>query len=854
MGVLSSLTGDTVPFRWEFTHQRAFEDIKNKLQVWRDHKRKPLVYGEDAPPIWLITDASSTGISGVVAQGEDWKNANVAAFYSAKLDSAQQNYPVHELELFAGVESMLRHRDILQGAKFKWLTDHKALTHILKQPNLSGRQARWIEKIGEFDFEPVYIPGEENVLSDALSRIYSNDAKGTRRARSEYSYHDVVEGKHDPTMVTSVAFYVGKEALMASIPSTSTASTSAESSTDDVTIVGAVPRVETSAEFSKRFGRSNFVLHGPRERKEGGNTDTQPKPSSSTSSTTRKGPKKNSQATKGKGKQVEPVSNTTSDPEHAPGLGNAAPPNSSINPPPFSFNDVVRESISGIDLEKELKGQYSKDTVFKSIIDRPSEFRNFEVKNNLVYLIVGKERRLCIPHIAVRDRNVREIVIAEAHTLLAHLGYRKTLDYLRDHVWWKEMAKDTQAYCESCMRCKRTKPDNQRPYGLLNTMPIATRPWEAIGMDFVGPLTESKDRDASYDSITVVIDLLSAMVHLIPSRTTYTAIQVAELLFDRIYRLHGLPSFIVSDRDVWFTSRFWQRLHELIGTELRMSSAYHPQTDGATERANRTITQMIRQCVSPSQKDWVTRLPAIEFAINMAKSGSTGYSPFFLNYGRLPRSLIWNEPPSNEYPGVRIFAERQRLAIIAAHDSILAARVKQTRDANNKRRPAPFAVGDLVYLSTENLKFPKGLTRKLLPKFVGPYKITKAKGGDNFALELPPRLVKRGIHNGFHSSILRIHIPNDDRLFPGRLNDELFEINDDDLEWAADEIVSHAGKGSTAIFELKWKSGDITWLPYHQISQLHAMQAYLDLFGILDIKDLPRGTGSPPDDVQVEFA
>ncbi|KAI0352628.1 hypothetical protein OH77DRAFT_1408851, partial [Trametes cingulata] len=107
---------------------------------------------------------------------------------------------------------------------------------------------------------------------------------------------------------------------------------------------------------------------------------------------------------------------------------------------------------------------------------------------------------------------------------------------------------------------------------------------------------------------------------------------------------------------------------------------------------------MLRQCISPNQRDWVSKLPAIEFAINMARSDTTGYSPFFLNNGRMPRVMIWNDARKDEYPGVRAYAQRVKQAIMSAHDSILAARVKQTRDANRKRRPAPFVTGDLVYI------------------------------------------------------------------------------------------------------------------------------------------------------------
>lgn len=172
MGILSALTGDTVPFCWGFTEQRAFEDVKKIVQDARDHCRVPLDYSEGAPPVWMVTDGCATGISGLISQGDDWKTAKITAFYSAKLNSAQQNYPTHEIEMFAGIETMLRHKDILQGVKFKWVTDYKGLIHLLNQKNLSGRQARWLEKISSFDFEVVYVPGSENVVADALSRIY----------------------------------------------------------------------------------------------------------------------------------------------------------------------------------------------------------------------------------------------------------------------------------------------------------------------------------------------------------------------------------------------------------------------------------------------------------------------------------------------------------------------------------------------------------------------------------------------------------------------------------------------------------------------------------------------------------
>ena len=161
-------------------------------------------------------------------------------------------------------------------------------------------------------------------------------------------------------------------------------------------------------------------------------------------------------------------------------------------------------------------------------------------------------------------------------------------------------------------------------------------------MDFIGPLPESSDCNGTYDSIMVIIDLLTAMVHLVPSKMTYTAQNVAELVFDNVYKLHGLPQTIVSNRDVLFTLNFWKHLHSLLHTKLAMLSAYHSESDGAMERMNHTVTQMIRLCIGTNQQDWVAKLPAIEFAINLACSESTGYTPFFLNTEHMPKSFIFD--------------------------------------------------------------------------------------------------------------------------------------------------------------------------------------------------------------------
>lgn len=817
MGILSALTGEGTPFRWTFTEQRAFDEVRNIVEQARDLARVAIDYSPGAPPVNLVTDGCSIGIAGCISQGDDWRAAPVVTFYSAKLSSAQQNYAVHEIELLAGVETMVRYRHLLLGLKFRWFTDHKGLIYVLKQKGLTGRQARWLEKLSEFDFEVVYVPGEQNTLADALSRMYSDDRPGTVRAPSEYTLSDGAMSSIPVSMV-SMPLLVGAEAIADSLSiRTIVASDAPETG-----------RPETAREFSKRIKRVRLKLR-PESGQEGGK---KPETTETADSPRVETPDRAQGISSNLEEQVTQETLTE-------GL---------VNP---TLIEVVTSDDEGFDFPSCLKGRYSEDEFFKHVLEKPREFKNFEIKDGLVFLSREGGTALCIPRCSINGRSVREIIISHAHSILAHLGSQKTISYLRDQVWWKDMNRDITKYCETCSTCKRSKPDNQRPYGQLNPLSVPSRPWESIGIDFVGPLPLSKNRNGEYDMIAVIIDRLTSMVHLVPSRQDYKARDMAELVFAEVYRLHGLPKSIVSDRDTLFTSAFWTHLHRLIGVELKMSSAYHPQTDGATERANRTITQMLRQCVKPDQKDWVAKLPAVEFAINAARSDTTGYAPFFLNSGRMPRSLVWDKPSADEYPGVRTFAQKMHNAIMAAHDSIIEARAKQTRSANRQRRPAPFSEGDLVYVSTKNLAVPKGRARKLVPKYIGPYKVLRDFGNSSFRIELPANLKSRGLHDVFHASLLRIHAPNDDRLFPGRLDSQVEYLGGTEGEWMIERIKAHAGQGSGALFEVLWKSGDVTWLPYDQISKSTALEDYLESQGVQGIRSLPRGTGRPPQELEL---
>ncbi|KAG8725310.1 hypothetical protein FRC09_002672 [Ceratobasidium sp. 395] len=186
MGILTSRASLHKNWNWDGTAQRAFEETKEIVNKWRDHHRIAIDYSENALPINLVTDASLTGASGVLSQGENIETAKIAMFWSGKFTPTQQNYPVHTLELYAIKELLAKFQYQLYGTKFRIHTDNKSLINILTQKNLSGRQARWLEAMNQFNFTIIHIPGEENKVADALLRIYADEPEGSMPALSKY--------------------------------------------------------------------------------------------------------------------------------------------------------------------------------------------------------------------------------------------------------------------------------------------------------------------------------------------------------------------------------------------------------------------------------------------------------------------------------------------------------------------------------------------------------------------------------------------------------------------------------------------------------------------------------------------
>ncbi len=658
------------------------------------------------------SDASLVGTGGVLMQA-----GRVVAFTSYKFNDAERRYATGEQELLGLIRALQEWRCYLEGAKEVVLvTDHHPLTYLQSQKTLSRRQARWVQFLSRFNFQIVYRKGATNI-ADPLSRSPTH---------------------YGPDLCDGVLFRRPDTLEMGATASRSPAGTDPVSRQMEpsveaahvAAITGVCAEAPTVVAAVGQPGRG-LALVLTRSRLKSASGGGVPEPAG--------------EERREHGKQQRnPKAPSTSKPTSVAPSECARPNSHAHVENPSLFDDI--------------RAAYATDPKFTD----DHFLKGMQYKDGLWF--VGE--KVVVPNSPL----VRNRVMQEHHdnALAGHRGVAKTKELVERTFWWPNLREDITAYIQFCDACQRNKASNHKPYGFLTPHSIPGRRWQSVSSDMITKLPITVK---GHDSVLVFVDRLSKMVILIATTEQLNGQQFAYKWFKHVVSKHGWPEEIVSDRGPQYNNQFWRELTRLMRTTRNLSSAYRPQHNGQTERVNRVIEEVLRAYVKPDQTDWDEFLPAVEFAINNSWHESVHNTPFFLNYGQHPHLPSHTGLPS-KVPAAENYVRGIEKAVAEAKRCMRAAQDRMRHYANTNTPLLDVQPGQLVMLSTANLRRDQYGVRKLRPRWVGPFKVllVHEHRGAPVAVQLELPAAWTRIHNVFHVSLIkpyRAHPSQQPRIDPG---------------------------------------------------------------------------------------
>lgn len=787
---------------WPEAVRQAFLEIRERFT-----QAPVLQHFDPNKPIMVITDASEFAMAAICLQPQSssveterhWKPI---AYLSKKFVGPQVRWHTHDKELYAIVESFSQWRHYLEHAPdtIRVLTDHNNLRYFMTTKELTPKQARWAEELARFDFEIEYKPGAQNP-ADAPSRR-PDYAEGFQGGEAR-SLRDVML----PTLQNKLRVWALRRST------------------------AVCAEVQAACALDSPGGDPTELHRSPVN---GTKHPTMEFHSASLPDIDMSSPVSSAHSTKGEetelGVQPRAVEVLTAFLRN-PNLYQTCASRKHVvaalhNENAFNWN----ESKPFLQYIQEVQ---FRDAAYHEKVTLAERGRKGDAKKGDPHWIVDPQGilrragKVWIPS----DQALRHAVLSKNHDdpLGGHYGVDKTIELLKQKYHWPQLRKDVHQYVSKCATCQLNKIRRHKPWGLLEPIPPPTAPWRDFSLDFITELPESRDDSGkSHDSVLVLVDRFTKLVRYLPVNKSITATQLADLLFTRCFTKQGPPSSLISDRGSVFTSEFWSDVCFHMRTKLRLSTAFHPQTDGQTERQNQELESFLRMYANYQQDNWVQLLPLAEYAYNSKKHAAHGQTPIRVAYGIDSQGFdgvpddYWLRPAPQDWndAGEASVLRRKVAGYLNARaeswanveDALRNAQEHQQLWYNSKRTERHYAVGDLVIVKATNIKTRRPC-KKLDARYFGPFRILQKHGKLAYRVELPPSMAR--LHPVFHVSLLEKweQPPREANFEPGPVQHP--ELAEDD-NYEVEAILAHKTTYGTRRFLVKWLGWPLekaTWEP-----------------------------------------
>ena len=808
------------PFEWAQEQLAAFSELKRRFS-----SAPLLTHFDPSLPLLIETDASGFAIGAVLSQQRHTTGSDAhwhpIAYYSRKMIPAETRYETHDGEMLAIVVAFKQWRHYLEGAQTQITvkTDHDSLKSFMTKKELNKRQARWAEKLAAFDFVIEYRAGKSNP-ADGLSRQphLDSDVDHAQQLLPQLQQRLLNAQPAERPRMQAGQVTPSHEVLFA--------------------LSGPAPAIVAISDSGlscplKPWDHAhciNVFDSGPLgSAPQGEGEDYE-------------------SLTDNEGITPQSSGDETPDPDDLTVTGPSALETEDTSEHTWETYQtkryMARQTVAAI-ITGETAYDKPKESILETIakmqrIDgfagqvrsdpQPGRHRaaawTFDSHNLLRY-----RGRLYVPPDAALREEIIRINHDDPHS--SHFGARKTLHLLSRHYHWDSISTDVKDYVQTCTMCQRTKVARHLPYGKLASLPIPNGPWAEISMDFITDLPNSYEPGSTTvrDSILVIVDRYTKVSKYIPTNKTVTAAQLAEHFLGTIVRNYGVPNGIVSDRGTQFTSHFWSALCYYLKVTRRLSTAFHPQSDGQTERQNQTIEQYLRCYCNYEQNDWCSKIALAEFTYNNSVHSTTGMTPFMALYGYSPTIRINPEgTPPQEAPTAALRIERLTADRETLETRWRSAIASQQKHHNARHLPITFRIRDQVMLNCKNLKQTRP-SRKLADKYLGPFRVIEIMGAHQqaYKLELPERWK---VHPVFHVSLLEPYHGRDHTV----VDPESVDIDaETERDYEVEAILADRIKKGTKEYLVRWKNyppEDDSWEPEdnlqaQELVQEHEAQAEL---------------------------